>query len=368
MSRPPSNRVLSRRAAAIATAVAAAVAGGVAGCGAGASGPETQTIPSVTGRAVKATTGQRAGVAVNGGGTNSAATDTTTTSTDQALPGTGKPTILLGDMNTPEQFILGELYQQALRAQGYTVTLNRNIGPTSISVEAMKEHSLDIYPEYLNVWDTGVAGIHRPLRSLQAAYTAGQAYALDHRMTLLAPTPFSDTSGIAVLSSYAHRHNLQSLLQLGRVANHLTFGGPLEFTQGADGLPTVERAYGFTPAAIKEVAIGSQYVDLQSRMIQAAYVSTSDPELSTPTFRVLADPEHVFGFGNVVPVVSDTALTAEGPQFAKTIDRVDALLTEAAIRGLNAEVQVAHDNPEAVAEEFLQGNGMLPPPVYSTTT
>ena len=62
------------------------------------------------------------------------------------VPGAGKPTILLGDMNTPEQFILGQLYRLALRAQGYTVSLSRNVGPTSISVEAMKEHSLDIYP------------------------------------------------------------------------------------------------------------------------------------------------------------------------------------------------------------------------------
>ncbi len=284
------------------------------------------------------------------------------------VPGAGKPTILLGDMNTPEQFILGQLYRLALRAQGYTVSLSRNIGPTAISVEAMKEHSLDIYPEYLNVWDTSVADVHRSLHSLGDAYRVGQAYASRQKMKLLAPTPFTDTSGIAVLSSYAHRHRLQSLIRLSRVARRLTFGGPLEFTHGPGGLPTVEHEYGFTPAAIKEVAIGAQYLELQSGIIQAAYVSTSDPQLSAPNFRVLTDPEHVFGFGNVVPVVSDAALKAEGPQFARTINRVDALLTETAIRGLNAEVQVAHDDPEAVAEQFLEGNGVLPAPVYSTTT
>ena len=367
MSRPPSARPLSRRAAAIGVAVLAAAAGVVAGCGAGASSPPTQTIPSITGKAVNATTGHR--TRVPGSGTGLAATDTSTTSTDQVvLPGAGKPTILLGNMNTPEQFILGQLYQLALRAQGYTVSLNRNVGPTSISVEAMKEHSLDIYPEYLNVWDTSVADVRRSPQSLREAYRVGQAYASRKKVTLLAPTPFSDTSGIAVLTTYAERHGLRSLLHLSTVAHRLTFGGPLEFTHGAGGLPTVEHQYGFTPVALKEVAIGAQYVDLRNGAIQAAYVSTSDPELSAPNFRVLADPEHVFGFGNVVPVVSDAALKAEGPQFARTINQVDALLTETAIRGLNAEVQVAHDDPEAVAEQFLEGNGVLPAPVYSTTT
>jgi osmoprotectant transport system substrate-binding protein len=367
VSRPPSHPILPRRIAAIAIGVVAAAAGGIAGCGAGVASapiPPTRTIPSVTGKAVNAITGHRAGR-----GTGAAATDGSTTSTDQVVvPGAGKPTILLGDMNTPEQFILGQLYRLALRAQGYTVSLSRNIGPTAISVEAMKEHSLDIYPEYLNVWDTSVADVHRSLHSLHDAYRVGQVYASRQKMKLLAPTPFSDTSGIAVLSSYAQRHRLQSLIHLSRVARRLTFGGPLEFTHGAGGLPTVEHEYGFRPAAIQEVAIGAQYVELQSGTIEAAYVSTSDPQLSAPNFRVLADPEHIFGFGNVVPVVSDAALKAEGPQFARTINRVDALLTETAIRGLNAEVQVAHDDPEAVAEQFLEGNGLLPPPVYSTTT
>ena len=361
MSRPPSNRVLTRRLAAIVTAALAAAAGGVAGCGAAASGPPAQTIPAVTGKAVNATTGHGLG----NSGTSATGTGTAAT---VGRPGIGKPTILLGDMNTPEQFVLGELYRLALRAQGYAVSLNRNIGPTSISVEAMKEHSLDIYPEYLNVWDTSVAHVRRPLRSLQDAYTVGQTYALFHKMTLLPPTPFSDTSGIAVLSRYAHRHQLQSLFDLRDVARGLTFGGPLEFSHGRGGLPTVERRYGFAATTTTEVAIGAQYEALRSGAVKSAYVNTSDPQLSEPTFRVLTDPRRVFGFGNVVPVVSDAALTAEGPQFAKTIERVDALLTETAIRGLNAEVQVAHDDPEAVAEQFLEGNGVLRAPVYSTTT
>jgi len=366
VSRPPYRQLVSRRAVAIAIAALAAVAGGVAGCGAGSAGPPTTPsagIPRVTGKAVDATTGDGAPV----GGSTTVGTGTGT-STQPALPGTGKPTILLGDMNTPEQFILGQLYRLALRAQGYAVSLSRNIGPTAISIEAMKEHSLDIFPEYLNVWDTSVAHVHRPLRSLQDAYGVGQTYALFHKMTLLPPTPFSDTSGIAVLTRYAQRHQLQSLVGLHKVARRLTFGGPLEFTHGRAGLPAVEHRYGFAPAATSEVAIGAQYESLSSGAVEAAYVNTSDPQLSEPSFRVLADPEHVFGFGNVVPVVSDAALTAEGPQFAKTIEQVDALLTQTAIRGLNAEVQVAHDDPEAVAEQFLKGNGVLAAPAGSTTT
>src|SRR3712207_8125565 len=38
------------------------------------------------------------------------------------------PAITVGTKNFPEQFILGELYAQALRARGYSVRLKSNIG------------------------------------------------------------------------------------------------------------------------------------------------------------------------------------------------------------------------------------------------
>ena len=43
--------------------------------------------------------------------------DATTTQTTPP-PGAGKPTIYIGDKNYTEQFILGELYYEALLAQG----------------------------------------------------------------------------------------------------------------------------------------------------------------------------------------------------------------------------------------------------------
>lgn len=355
MRRPPGQRIRSGRAAAVGLAVVAAAAGVLAGCAVGTSNPGTQSIPKISGRKVDATTAHGSGVI------------TATTST-VTLPGDDKPTILLGNMNTPEQFILGDLYRLALQAQGYRVSLSPNIGPTPVRLEAMKQQSLDIYPEYLNVWDETVVGLHRRPQSLQGAYDVGQAYARRQHLKLLTPTPFSDTSGIAVRARYARRHGLRTLLDLRTVARRVTLGGPLEFTQGPDGLPTVEHAYRFGPVATKGVAIGDQYAALQNHEIGAAYVGTSDPELTEPEFRVLADPKHVFGFGNVVPVVSKLALRAEGPVFAKTINRVDRLLTQSVIRGLNFEVETSQEKPEEVAMEFLQGNGILPPPVYSTTT
>src|SRR5687768_1089148 len=47
-------------------------------------------------------------------------------------PGEGKPAVTLGTKDFPEEFILGELYKQALEANGYKVNLKKNIGSTEI--------------------------------------------------------------------------------------------------------------------------------------------------------------------------------------------------------------------------------------------
>lgn len=289
------------------------------------------------------------------------ATTAQATTTTTVLPGTGRPVVALGDMNTPEQFVLGRLYDLALTAEGFTVTLTQNIGTTAVSLAGLEQGSLDVFPEYLNVWDEQVARAAGPFRSLHAAYAAGEAYATDHEMELLNATPFGDTYGIAVTAAYAQANHLRTLDDLRRVAPTMTLGAPIPFSQSPTGLPALEQAYGFQPASTKPIIIGSQYSDLRSGAIQAAYVSTTDPQLGTGEFEVLRDPKHIVGFGNVVPVTTEAVIADEGPAFAATLNQVSALLSLRAIRELNAEVTVDNEAPGKAAMIFLQQHGVLPP-------
>src|ERR1700759_1167708 len=62
-------------------------------------------------------------------------------------PGQGKPSITLGDKNFAEEYLLGALYQQALQAKGFTVTLKGNIGGSEIIDTAFKSNQIQLYPE-----------------------------------------------------------------------------------------------------------------------------------------------------------------------------------------------------------------------------
>ncbi len=301
-------------------------------------------------------------------GANAGATSTATASSGATtgtattpLPGTGKPQVTIGDKNYTEQFILGQLYTLALRAQGFTVALNQNIGPTAVTLRALGTGALDMYPEYVNVFNTSVAGNRRAFATELAAYGAAQRYAGAHGLALLTATPFSDTPALGVTVGYAEGNHLQTLHDLARMQSTMIVGGPPEIKQISPGLPDLERAYGFTVKNFNALAVGDQYTDLNANTVQVAYVNTTDGQLVSGNYALLADPKNVFGWGNAAPVVSQKALTKEGPAFAVTIDRVSALLTMPVMRALNEAVDVAGQDPVAVARIFLETHGVIPP-------
>jgi osmoprotectant transport system substrate-binding protein len=347
-----------RRALAFGWLSAAAAALGLAACGGGTS---TTADPAVA-PAHHHHSSHSSTSSTTTTTTTTTTQSTTTSSTSSAdLPGTGKPTVTIGDKNYTEQFILGQLYMQALKAQGYTVNINQNIGPTDVTLQALKSGSLSMYPEYLNVLNSSIAHSHGGHVSAPAAYDAAQRYVTAHGLELLNMTPFSDTFGIAVTQAYGAAHRLHRLGDLRRVAPSLTIGGEAQLQQAPVGLPRLESAYGVKPASFKAIAAGDQYGDLNTGTVGAAYVPTTDGELATGDYRVLGDPKRIFGFGNVVPVVSQSALAAEGPAFTVTIDRVNALLTTQTMRELNLLASIGGQSPGDVATQFLQTRGLIPP-------
>lgn len=294
--------------------------------------------------------------------TTTTTTTTTSTSSGPQLPGTGKPTVTIGDKNFTEQFVLGELYYQALQAQGFSVQLNRNIGPTEVTIQALQSGRLSMYPEYIDSWDTSVAGYRHGFATAYDAYQAGERYALAHGFELLDPTPFGDTDALGVTFNYSVQHGVNSISDLTKVAPSLILGAPPQFQTNPADLPMLEQVYGVVPEQFTALAVGAQYQALDQGTVQAADVNTTDGELITGNYTLLRDPKHVFGWGNVVPVVPVRVLDAEGPAFEGTIDQVSALLSIPVMRQLNAAVDISGEDPALVAKQFLQAHGLVPVP------
>ena len=68
-----------------------------------------------------------------------------------------KPALTIGTKNFTEQYVLGELYKQALEAKGYKVTLKEDIGSSELIDTAFKSGKINFYPEYTGVLVADIA-------------------------------------------------------------------------------------------------------------------------------------------------------------------------------------------------------------------
>jgi len=293
--------------------------------------------------------------ACGGGGGNSTGTSTSAASTQ---PGKNKPPVTLGTKNFTEQFVLGQLYKQALEAKGFTVALKQNIGSTEIADKALRSGQIDMYPEYIGIFNTAVAGDSKAYPSVDAAFAAGKRYATAHGYTLLPLTPFTDVDALAVKPDYARAHALRSVADLVAIRG-LRLGAPPEFRQRETGLVGLARVYGIRDVKFAPLTIGLQYQALDDGKIDTADVFTTDGQLQSGRYVVLTDPKNVFGFQNVTPIVSTKVLHAEGPAFQDTLNAVSRVLTTQAMQRMNAAVAIDKQSPATVAKEFLQANGLV---------
>ena len=281
----------------------------------------------------------------------------TSTGSSSSKPGAGKPPIVIGDKNFTEEFVLGDLYAQALQAKGYKVTVKGNIGSSEITYKALTSGQIQMYPEYTGVIVSVLAGNTKPPHSAQQTYNEANAFVTKHGFALLKPTPFYDTDAMGTLKSFASKHNLHTISDLKPLGHSLKLGAAPEFATRYEGLIGLKKVYGINPS-FKPLAIGLTYKALDSGQVQVADVFTTDPQLTTGKYTILSDPKNVFGFQNVAPIVKASLLKSEGPAFAQTLNKVSSLLTLDAIRKMNAAVALNQESPTSVAHKFLAANGL----------
>lgn len=281
-------------------------------------------------------------------------------------PGASKPAVTLGSKNFTEALILGQLYAQALQAEGFTVRLKENIGPTEVIDPGLLNGSIDLYPEYTGEIITTLTNIAigapggaaaaaapAPPDSWQQAYEQAARFEDRRGFTLLQPTPFQNHDDLAVTKAFAAKYHLTTIKQL-KGLGPLKYGAYQPEQTRYEGLVGLQQAYGLGNLQFVPMTPGVPvYAAMDSGQIQVAGVFTTDPQLRSGKYVVLTDPKNIFGYQNVAPVVNKAVLKAEGPAFAQTLNAVSSHLTLAVMQQLNAAVVLGHQSPAAAARQFL---------------
>lgn len=267
-------------------------------------------------------------------------------------------TVVVGSNNFAESTLLADIYGEALKAKGLKVSYKHNIGSRETTYGLMKNGSVTVLPEY-NGALLAYLDAKAEQKSTEAVNTAAKAK-LDKKLTLLEPSPAEDKDSVSVNAETAKKYKLTSestLADLKDAAPELEIGGSPEFQTRQQGLKGLESVYGLKFKSFKALDAGGPLTQsaLTKNTVQAADIFTTDPTIIKEKFVVLKDPENLFGFANVTPLVHKESLSQEG---VDALNAVSAKLDTEALLDMDAQVQLDKKDPLDVAREWLKSAGL----------
>ena len=276
--------------------------------------------------------------------------------------------ITVGSKDFDEQLILGNISKLALEAAGADVKDEINTGGTDVTRRALTSGAINTYWEY-----NGTAWISffketEPIADRVEQYEVVRDRDLEeNKLHWLAPADFNNTYALAFASEAADDlGNPETLSDLGDLISSdpdkATVCVESEFSARDDGLPGMEKTYGYefpsSNITVLDTAIVYSAADKQDPCYFGE-VFTSDGRVSALDLTVLEDDKGFFPLYNPSPVFTDDVYAEYGDALDEIFTPIAEALTQEEMTALNEKVSVDLEQPDQVAEDWMEENDFL---------
>ena len=265
-----------------------------------------------------------------------------------------KGNVTVAGFNFPESSILAELYAQALEHNGYTVTRKLRLGNREVVGPALKSGQIDLYPGYaatdLEYYNSGAGeasgDVNATVQKLNARL---QPLGLE----ALTPAAAVDQNAFAVTKATADKYHLAKLSDLAPIGGQLVLGAGPECPTRPFCKPGLEKVYGIHFKDFKALDTDgpATRAAFANGTIQVGLVFSSDSDLNKLGLVVLEDDKHLENADNVVPIIRTKVATDE---VKGILNKISANLDTKTLVTLNGQVELNHQDADAVARAFLQ--------------
>jgi glycine betaine/choline ABC-type transport system substrate-binding protein len=266
--------------------------------------------------------------------------------------------ITVGSKNFAEQFILGEIYAQALQAAGFKVSKQLDLGSEQIAFKALRDGTVDAYPEYSG---TALSSFYKVKtddipRDKDESFEQLKTKLAEDNITALPQTPFQNT--YVVTSTKATAEELGNPKTISEVAEKAgtskRLSGFPECRQRTDCLVGLQQTYKWSP---KFVSSQGQYEDLDQKQADFTMGFGTDGALSLDKYYTYEDDKSLFPPYYVTFMVRNSAAEKLGQGGQDVITKVQEPLTEEVMQELNSRVSIDKQEPERVAADYLREEG-----------
>jgi osmoprotectant transport system substrate-binding protein len=274
----------------------------------------------------------------------------------------------VGSETFTEQEILGNITIEVLEAADATVIDRTGLGGNEAVRQALENDEIDLYWEYTATgWLVHLSQTDT-IPDPQEQYEAVAKQDLEENgIRWLQPAPGNDTYAIAASEKTRQDLGVETVSDLGRLIQErpeeaaLCLNNDDDFRTRFDGLPGLQRAYGFQlpEENLVEMSLEAVYdATAEAEICNFGVVFTTSGFIREMDLKLLEDDEDFFAVYN--PALTIRQETFEQyPQLREIFVPISEKLDTETLRRLNYAVEVEGKSPEAVAARWLRENGFV---------
>lgn len=269
--------------------------------------------------------------------------------------GSSKDGVTIGTANFTENQVLGYLYAAVLDAAGVKTTVRPNLGTREILIPALKGGDIDLLPEYQGAL----------LHYLDPKSTATEEGEMQNALTIVLPAglqvlPYGmaeDSDAFVVTRRTADKYGLRTLADLAKQNGKLVLGAAAEVKTRQVGVVGLKEVYGVEFKEFKSLDSSGPLVKgaLKKGDVDVANLFTTDTDIQSNDWVVLADPKNLIPGQHVVPLIADRKADT---RVRRALAELGNVLTTKDLTELNRQVDKDKKDPEDVANAYAKEKGL----------
>ena len=269
--------------------------------------------------------------------------------------------IVIGAKGFTEQLLIAEMTAQLLKANGFSPDKRAGMG-SAVLRKAIESNQVDMCWEYTG---TSLITYNKITDRMSTEDTYKKVKEIDGKIGLvwLDPSKANNTYAIAMSKDGVQKTGIKTLSDFAKAVNDgkgPTLALNAEFAGRPDGLPGLEKEYGFKMPLdkIKKMDTGLTYQALRDKQVDSTLVFATDGRVAAFDFVILKDDKGFFPPYSLTPVVRKDVLD-KNPKLAPVLNKLSAKLDDATMAKLNAMIDVDKKPVEEVAGTFLKQQGLI---------
>ncbi len=267
--------------------------------------------------------------------------------------------IVLGSKLFNEQYILSHMIAHLMKDAGYQAEVKTALGGTMINYEALKQGNIDAYVEYTGTAYNVILKLP-PLEqwnSEQVYQQVEEGLLEQDQISIAAKIGFSNDYAIALKKDWVEENQITRLSELGPFASDLSLATDPEFASRPDGLPQIDKIYGFTFGRVRQMQPTLMYEAIKNNQVDAIGAYTTDARVDLYNLAIVEDDLGALPPYDAIIIVRKEF--AENEELMNIFKILEDQIDTQTMRYLNKFYDIDKKEASDIAREYLVEEGFI---------